>query len=119
MAGSCKVRTITKSIQASRTRESTMSTGANYWRAEFRLKGSTVFGVVDHRWNDPFRHECHLGTELASGSPWRWHIVGLDGGDRCGRAETPVLAAFAAEGITVAAGTTIATRTALRRIIPG
>ena len=92
-----------------------MSTStSNCWRAEFLITDSIVLGLVDHTWNSTHTGACAPGPELASGSPWRWHVVGLERGDVCGRAETPVSAAFAAENVVVAAGA-VHKRTAIRR----
>ena len=92
--------------------------GASCWRAEFTVGGLTVVGLVDHRWATTHSGACALGGELASGSPWRWHVLGLKSGAVCGRAETPVFAAFAAEDVLVASGASIRERTALSRILP-
>ena len=93
--------------------------GTNCWRAEFRIGDTIVVGIVDHRWALTHSVTCALGDELESGSPWRWHVVGLDSGAVCGRAETPVRAAYSAEDVLVASGARIRERTTLRRILPG
>jgi hypothetical protein len=92
--------------------------GANCWRADFRMGNVIVLGLVDHRWATTHSGTCEPGDELASGSPWRWHVVGLESGAVCGRAETPVGAAFSAEDVLVASGARICERTTLRRILP-
>jgi hypothetical protein len=86
-------------------------TGANCWRAEVRIGTLIVVGLVDHRWATTHSGTCALGDDLASGSPWRWHVVGLESGAVCGRAETPVQAAFCAEAVLVASGARILERT--------
>ena len=92
--------------------------GANCWRAEFRIGNVIVLGLIDHRWATTHSGTCEPGDELASDSPWRWHVVGLESGAVCGRAETPVGAAFFAEDVLVASGVHIRERTSLRRILP-
>ena len=81
--------------------------GSNCWHAEFMVDDTIVSGFVDHRWAGTHLGICELGDEMASDSPWRWHVVAPDGRAVCGRAETPVLAAFAAENALVASGARI------------
>lgn len=92
--------------------------GANCWRADFLVGNVIVLGLVDHSWTTTHLGTCDPGDALASGSPWQWHVVGPESGAVCGRAETPVGAAFFAEEFLVASGAHIGERTALRRIVP-
>ena len=92
--------------------------GATSWRAERSTRTTEFVALVDHTWADAHDGTCDPGEELTSESPWRWHVLGPDGSSVCGRAETPVLAAFAAETVLIEAGVEIAERTKLRRVIP-
>ncbi len=92
--------------------------GANCWRADVRIGNVIVLGLVDHRWATTHSGTCEPGDELQSGSPWRWHVVGLESGAVCGRAETPVGAAFFAEDVLLLSGARISERTTLRRVLP-
>jgi hypothetical protein len=92
--------------------------GSGCWRAEFAVGDVVVVGLVDHRWSDSHSEICDLGDELTSKSPWRWHVLTPTGSAVCGRAETPVLAAFAAEDALIASGARIIDRTTLRRAMP-
>lgn len=91
--------------------------GANCWRAEFRVATTEVVGLVDHRWAGRHGGLCEPGEELISGSPWYWHVLRSDAGSVCGRAETPVLAAFAAESVLIDVGADVPARTRLRRAL--
>lgn len=92
--------------------------GGNCWRAEFRVATTEVVGLVNHRWASRHGGICEPGEELISGSPWYWHVLRSDAGSVCGRAETPVLAAFAAERVLIDAGADVPGRTKLHRTLP-
>ena len=55
-------------------------TGSNCWRAEFKVGDLFVVGLVDHRWTVAHSGTCVLGSEMASDSPWRLHVIGLASG---------------------------------------
>lgn len=93
--------------------------GANCWRAELHTADADVIGLVEHRWAEPHDGACEPGAELSSGSPWRWHVLRADATPVCGRAETPVLAAFSAESVLIEAGIRLPSRTRLRRDLTG
>ncbi len=92
--------------------------GANSWRASFRAGATEIVGLVDHEWAHAHHGACDPGAELTSASPWRWHVLAGDRSSVCGRGETPVLAAFAAETALIEAGADIPERTKLRRALP-
>ena len=92
--------------------------GANLWRASFGTGSTEIVGLVDAEWAEAHRGACDPGAELDSASPWRWHVLAGDGSSVCGRAETPVLAAFAAESALIEAGADILERTKRRRALP-
>ncbi len=89
--------------------------GANCWQAELSAGGKSLLALVDHHWADAHDDACDPGDELTSLSPWRWHVLGPAGSAVCGWAETPVLAASAAEAVLMEAGADIPERTKLRR----
>lgn len=92
--------------------------GANSWRAALSTGTAEFVALVDFKWANAHVGTCDPGEELASESPWRWHVLGPNGSSACGRAETPVLAAFAAETVLIEAGVDIPERTKLRRVLP-
>ncbi len=92
--------------------------GGNSWRASFNTGATEIVGLVDPEWAHAHHGACDPGAELDSASPWRWHVLAGDGSSLCGRAETPVLAAFAAETALIEAGADIPERTKLRRALP-
>lgn len=80
---------------------------ANLWHGVFHFDSDheKVEAFVENEWCLPDQaSECDPGPALPSGSPWRWRIVGLPDGVRCGRAETPVAAAATVEDIIATAG---------------
>jgi hypothetical protein len=94
--------------------------GANSWLATFRLEhdGSLVEASVEPEWCMDVWPQCDPGSPLPSGSPWRWRILGLPVGVRCGRGENPVQAAAVAEEAVMAAGASTFPRTKTRRQLP-
>lgn len=90
--------------------------GGNRWEATFQLAaGSDVAAVVTHELLIDDRNHADPGPPLRSQSPWVWWIHGLSAGDRAGRAESPVLAAAAAERLLVSQGIAIAEPTVTLR----
>jgi hypothetical protein len=92
--------------------------GTNSWIASFSTGATEIVGRVDGEWAHAHHSVCDPGARLDSASPWRWHVLTGDGSSVCGRAETPVLAAFAAETALIEAGADIPERTNLRRVLP-
>lgn len=90
--------------------------GPGRWVAGFRGGGGSAHGVVVHEMSlDDVDAACDPGPPLTSESPWRWVITDAEGGEHCGRAENPVLAALAVEDIALQLGAIAFVRTLSRR----